>query len=493
MTLFTVDQVLKVVDNQSFNMTTKAIMLFYMLTVNSNNSIAESYGHDILARARVVEIVNFLHKDRTRLGPLYSQLLSLIIDQLQHLFHLDLILTSNKAIPRSFDSAATWQSTDHLIQVLENPLRDQKKTKIMFDYLSTLNVEEFAPFEQAVIKVLPHLLQRDVRRFMLNSYENLWKAVCLRTPMQLALKTVNIVHPLNLTYDDIYKNILVVFGVNRRMFEVPALLGIFLQILNSYLVASRKSILSSKNIPKNTDNSIQSSYVVTQEATVLQLLLEICIIDADIDTGDRITIQKLICSFVHQRFIENPVLAKLLHFQTYDPKLLPIIVNGVDSIHICMDFLLELLSQPQLEKQVFGVQLAAYLCEKYPLPRCTEIACAAINRIRQVGQLTGSFTNKTVEASAVVGTKSSSDANKNIPGAQGTVLTKATKQEYLDAINQLVDVLVRFTVAFPFLSIECIQALDELKTNFRRDEEITRRVRATFKTLCTSVLSNVNK
>eukprot|EP01027_Heterolobosea_sp_BB2_P007781 GEZU01011553.1.p1 GENE.GEZU01011553.1~~GEZU01011553.1.p1 ORF type:complete len:132 (-),score=29.42 GEZU01011553.1:29-424(-) len=94
-------------------------------------------------------------------------------------------------------------------------------------------------------------------------------------------------------------------------------------------------------------------------------------------------IRQMVCSFIHQIFIENPILAKLVHFQTYDSSLLPITVTGIDSIHICLDFLIELIEQPQVEKQVFGVQLASYICEKYPLPRSLPVARTALNRIHQ--------------------------------------------------------------------------------------------------------------
>lgn len=44
----------------------------------------------------------------------------------------------------------------------------------------------------------------------------------------------------------------------------------------------------------------------------------------------------------------------LSHFlcQGYPQALLPLTVAGIPSIHICLDFIPELLAQPQLEKQV---------------------------------------------------------------------------------------------------------------------------------------------
>lgn len=63
-------------------------------------------------------------------------------------------------------------------------------------------------------------------------------------------------------------------------------------------------------------------------------------------------IQCIICSFIHQMFIENSNLAELVHFQGYPKQLIPILVRGVPSMHICIDFVPKLLSHADLNKQV---------------------------------------------------------------------------------------------------------------------------------------------
>ena len=54
--------------------------------------------------------------------------------------------------------------------------------------------------------------------------------------------------------------------------------------------------------------------------------------------------------------VHTYVLMLCLHaaLQGYPTQLLPMIVSGVPSIHICMDFIPELLAQPQIDKQVCG-------------------------------------------------------------------------------------------------------------------------------------------
>ena len=58
----------------------------------------------------------------------------------------------------------------------------------------------------------------------------------------------------------------------------------------------------------------------------------------------------------------------------YPLQLLGVTVAGVPSMHICIDFIPELLRQPQIEKQVFAIQLVSYLSLQYPLPRTLSVA-----------------------------------------------------------------------------------------------------------------------
>ena len=51
-------------------------------------------------------------------------------------------------------------------------------------------------------------------------------------------------------------------------------------------------------------------------------------------------------------FIAEPEMVKLVHFQGYPEQLLPVVVAGVPSMHICLKFIPELVTQPDTHKQV---------------------------------------------------------------------------------------------------------------------------------------------
>jgi len=92
-------------------------------------------------------------------------------------------------------------------------------------------------------------------------------------------------------------------------------------------------------------------------------------------------IQSLVCCYLHEAFIADPNLAKLVHFQGYPIELLPVTVAGVPSMHICLDFAPELLSQPSLEKQVFAIDLISHLSVQYSLPKSLSTARLAVNSV----------------------------------------------------------------------------------------------------------------
>ena len=50
-------------------------------------------------------------------------------------------------------------------------------------------------------------------------------------------------------------------------------------------------------------------------------------------------------------------------------------------MHICLDFAPELLSQPDLEKQAFAVDLISHLSIQYSLPKSYSVARLAVNAL----------------------------------------------------------------------------------------------------------------
>ncbi|KAL4608764.1 integrator complex subunit 2 [Arapaima gigas] len=245
------------------------------------------------------------------------------------------------------------------------------------------------------------------------------------------------------TQNDLMVDPLIVLRCDQRVYRCPPLMDITLHVLNGYLLASKAylnahlketadfdrqtqtisnlGLASQPDTPEVTREELKNALLAAQDSAAVQILLEICTPTSEEQRqGDRTEslinlgpthlkaegdkmevgpgarqatweeskrgllsdlqeVQCLICSLLHQMFIADPNIAKLVHFQGYPQALLPLTVAGIPSIHICLDFIPELLAQPQLEKQIFAIQLLSHLCTQYALPKSLSVARLAIS------------------------------------------------------------------------------------------------------------------
>jgi hypothetical protein len=288
MKLFPQENILKIFNSGTILM--QSYLLYYILSVNSQQ---EGYSLEILDKCDIISIIDYLQQNRKDLGNFYSQLLSLIVEQLQHLFHF------------SFETSKSFNIKNIVREHLLNPLKDQKQTKHTLDLLMNSNHKLY---EDELIKMYKTLSESKPEKYLTNSYVKLWRKMYSNNPMEIALKTVNSKLSIQ-NHKEIYKNIII-------LFEMKIMDEIFLQILESYMIASRKYIQS-------IDKEQSQMLILTQDSTILQILLEKCL---------KIEEKQLIFTFIHQRFIENPILAKLIHFQTYPISLIQHTIHGIESM-----------------------------------------------------------------------------------------------------------------------------------------------------------------
>lgn len=224
-----------------------------------------------------------------------------------------------------------------------------------------------------------------------------------------------------LKMDDLVENPLLILALNGRVFRSPEIFSVILRMLNACLAASRvhfltlvksnPSVPSTPSIPSHSDNASTGSPFVTdtekedlcialvsaQVSASVQILIEVCSTTADewkISSDNFLAggkfpnnlllsswreVHCLVCCFLHQMFIADPSVAKLVHFQGYPKELIPVLVSGVPSMHICLDFIPEMLQIQNVAKQLFATQLASHLSTHYPLPKSLSIARLSVN------------------------------------------------------------------------------------------------------------------
>lgn len=92
------------------------------------------------------------------------------------------------------------------------------------------------------------------------------------------------------------------------------------QILSTNLVASRKHYLTRQNKELSKQEDL-NTLLFAQDSAVVQMLLDACL-SKPMLAGEQGAIDEVrcqICAFVHQQFISNPPLVRLVHFQVCVP------------------------------------------------------------------------------------------------------------------------------------------------------------------------------
>ncbi|KAI8907005.1 integrator complex subunit 2-domain-containing protein [Powellomyces hirtus] len=177
--------------------------------------------------------------------------------------------------------------------------------------------------------------------------------------------------------DDLITDPLLIFHCDTRLWTSDVGVSIALQILTFYMTASRHLFTTAfRTAPKNPPSLLTDAHVDTllkgQDATIVQMLLETCINSP----SDRV--RRPVMQFVHQLFIQDATYIRLVHLQTYDERLIPAMVDLLPSMHVCFDYVPELITAPGIDRQVFGLRLMAHLGEKYPIEKSLTLATTIV-------------------------------------------------------------------------------------------------------------------
>ncbi|XP_064208392.1 integrator complex subunit 2 [Anguilla rostrata] len=313
----------------------------------------------------------------------------------------------------------------------------------ILEHLTLLSAGDLIPYAETLTSHMGLLLGAGVSRRVLQTVNKLWMVLNTVMPRRLWVMTVNALQPSakltrqqRYTQNDLMIDPLIVLRCDRRVYRCPPLMDITLHMLNGYLLASKAylnahlketaeferqaqtisslGLAGQPDTPEVTREELKNALLAAQDSAAVQILLEVCLPTAEEQQqrgggagsllksmrgaaeqpeagpaegaepeagllSDLREVQCLICCLLHQMFIADPNIAKLVHFQGYPQDLLPLTVAGIPSIHICLDFIPELLAQPQLEKQIFAIQLLSHLCIQYALPKSLSVARLAIS------------------------------------------------------------------------------------------------------------------
>uniref|UniRef100_A0A673ZP22 Integrator complex subunit 2 n=1 Tax=Salmo trutta TaxID=8032 RepID=A0A673ZP22_SALTR len=419
--------------------TTQLLILYYILSyeealLSNTKQLAlmqrkpKSYSAILMDQIPIKYLITQAQGLQQELGGLHSALLRLLATNYPHLCMVE-DWVCEEEVTGTLPLLRRMLLTSNTCRYSQTQLHDafQKvpssgpRLMRMLDHLTLLSAGDLIPYAEALTGSMGLLLGPSVPRRIPQTLNKLWMVLNTVMPRRLWVMTVNALQPSvkmlrqqRYIQNDLMVDPLIVLRCDQRVYRCPPLMDIVLHMLNGYLLASKAYLNShlketadfdrqsqtisnlglgqagQPDTPEVTREELKNALLAAQDSAAVQILLEVCLPTSEVQTGplgaggdaeslDLREVQCLICCLLHQMFIADPNIAKLVHFQGYPQALLPLTVAGIPSIHICLDFIPELLAQPQLEKQIFAIQLLSHLCTQYALPKSLSVARLAVS------------------------------------------------------------------------------------------------------------------
>uniref|UniRef100_A0A914W1R1 Integrator complex subunit 2 n=1 Tax=Plectus sambesii TaxID=2011161 RepID=A0A914W1R1_9BILA len=340
------------------------------------------YSAALWSRIPVRFLLDLVERRKTDFQAVRSNLTKLAANQCPYL------LPTVEAVSSSVHSSTAADiniSPESLAKALYQSTTSPSHAIRLLHQLQRAPVRRQVAVASAIVQGMAQTLNPEAPRAVITALAGVWKRVETCIPRTLYEMTARALCPTwsTVTDEELMEDPLIVFRCDERVLRSADHLECVLRMLTFYLSASRARLqrrLATAPIgpdpmqtlpPQAVENEreeLMRAVIGAQESAVVQLLLDMCRTrHGDDESGlSRLReVRGLVCAQVHQMFIADPVLSKLVHFQTYDLQLIKVTVAGIPSMHICMDFVPELLGQSDVNKRVFAVALMAELCEQY--------------------------------------------------------------------------------------------------------------------------------
>lgn len=395
------------------NLSSQLLLLYYLLLyedVRLNNSVhilstekkVKSYSTEFMAELPIKNLLQQAQKDQHNYSCLFSPLLRLLIIHFPHISLVDDWIEIDIISIKSIDKSQI--QIHDVVEAFEEIDICSSKVINLLQKLLKKSPTELWPVASVFIHYFKKILGESIPRVIQELYKNVWIRLNSVLPRRLWVMSINALIPEDnitkkflITHENILIDPLQILRCDDRVFRSANVLVIVLRILQASLAASKSQLtrhildkpLLDRSGPIQTETEreeLKLALVASQESVAVQILLEACLETKEdkIKDGQQWALREIrgiICSYIHQAFIYEPSLAKLVHFQGYPRELLPMTVTGIPSMHICLDFLPELLSMPEMEKQIFAIDLTSHLAMQYSLPKSLSVAKLSINTL----------------------------------------------------------------------------------------------------------------
>lgn len=440
------------------NLSSQLLLLYYLLLyedVRLSNMSAlvaagrkvEAYPPEFLNDLPIKYLMLQAQRHHNEFAGLFSPLLRLLVTHFPHLSLVeDWIEEETYRMPHY---SSVEIGSFHVVQAFEELDISAAKAIRLLRLMLRKSPSDLWPLADTFTKYIRNILSGSVPRLIQDLYKQVWIRLNTVLPRKLWTMTINALMPDDYVWkahgsprDLALFDPLLVLRCDERVFRCPDVLAIVLRILQASLAASKSQMARHMldrplQIDKlgqvqneNDRDELKTALVASQESAAVQILLEVCL-ETDDDRrqvcgeSELREVRGLVCQYIHHVFISEPSMARLVHFQGYSRDLLGITVQGIPSMHICMDFVPELLGMQEMNKQIFAIDLTSHLSLQYAFPKSMSLAKLCVNSL-------------------------------------STLLGLLPSDARVEMFRSILPCLVRFAEAFPPLLEECILILMQL-------------------------------
>ncbi|XP_066261717.1 integrator complex subunit 2 [Euwallacea similis] len=394
-----------VVDNTS--LTPQLLLLYYLLLyedcrLNNAQALASSgrkikqYTPEFMSELPIKYLLHHAQKDQSSYSGLFGPLLKLLATHFPHLTLVEDWL-DDMSIQIQTEKKPVHIDEFMVVSAFEEIETKASRCAKLLQNMLKVEAIDIWPFAESFTQYARRLLGNNTPRYLQDLYKDVWLRLNTVLPRRLWVLTVkNLVDDFSsLTKIDVAEDPLQIMRCDERVFRCAPIYAIVLRVLRASLASSRSQLAQHLQANPQLDphgqvlsetdrDEMCRAAVAAQESAAVQMLLETLIEKEDDKTlpGRRWALQEvrsLVCCYLHQMFIADTMLCKLVHFQGYPSELLEVVIKGVPSMHICLDFLQELMQQPSLNKQIFAIQLLSHLSIQYALPKSLNLCVTALN------------------------------------------------------------------------------------------------------------------
>uniref|UniRef100_A0A0N4Z6V9 Fanconi anemia group D2 protein n=1 Tax=Parastrongyloides trichosuri TaxID=131310 RepID=A0A0N4Z6V9_PARTI len=319
-----------------------------------------------IPKSYLVTIVDLRRDD---FGALYGKIISMM--NILYTYELP-----NSEIKLS-DILVDDESCDMIIGVKDKAIelnRDHIKT------LKCLNVIELSSYATSIVNALTKSLT-DLELYDKESIgllANYWFTISRLFPERIIGQTVEAwCAEDSFTEKDISENPLRIFRCHETVLNSAKHFTVLIELveyfLQKYSTHISMNINRIKMLPSNEIKDIEEKQRMrditldTVQVTIIQIFLDCCL-ENDKNKNDLEEIRKMVCQFMHKKFLQTCNLITFVHFQTYHRSLIEMVVKNVPSVHIMRTKTNEMFAVAEMKKKIFAILLLIELAVQYDLP-----------------------------------------------------------------------------------------------------------------------------